>query len=111
MNKDEELINQTCVKIRLFGNDSLVNDEKIEKVLDGIADVLIEAGFDNSEIVNSIVSVNATDILPIDLDENGIIDYIINKEKAALITLPTDNADKTLEETLSNANLEDYSVE
>jgi hypothetical protein len=88
MNEDKDLINQTCIKIRLFGDDSLINNENVEDLLDDIADVLVTHGFDNSEIVNSILSVNATDILPLDLDEHNIVDYIVNYEKAAYITLP-----------------------
>jgi hypothetical protein len=88
MNEDEDLINQTCVKIRLFGDDSLINNENIEDLLDDIAGVLITHGFDNSEIVNSILSVNATDILPLDLNEAEIFDYLVDYEKAAYITLP-----------------------
>lgn len=89
---DEEVeevpLNQTCIKVRLFEDDETLTDELIEDVMNEIAEVLVAKGFNNQEFLNSIVTVDATDLIPMDIDEAGLVDYIVNYEKAAGIFVP-----------------------
>ena len=86
---DNDNVAQTCIKIRLFGEDDLLNEENVEKVMDKFCDILVDHGFDNTEYVKAILSVNATDLIPEYLDESGVTEFLTKYEKSAMLMLPS----------------------
>lgn len=87
---EEDYVGQTCVKIRLFGDEEKLNEKGIENITEKLSDVLAENGFGSSnDSMNSIITVNATDIIPDDIDEEGLVDFLVKYEKSALIIIPT----------------------
>jgi hypothetical protein len=87
---EEEIINQACVKVRLFGNEEKLLDESIKEIAEEIGELLYNKGFNNNEFLSCVVTVNPKDIIPYELDEEELSHWLIKDEESALIIVKTE---------------------
>ena len=90
----EESYNQTCLKVRLFGDEDKLSDEFITSFSDKVADLLVEEGFDNEEVFESIVIVSSNDNVPSDIDEEELAKFILHSDEPAVILIPGNSLDE-----------------
>jgi hypothetical protein len=88
---EEEFINQACVKVRLLANEDRLSDSSIREIAEDIGELLYHKGFTNGEILENVVTVNPTDMIPIELDEAELSEWLIKDEQSAIIIVTTED--------------------
>ena len=81
---------ETCVKIRLFGEEDKLNTEFLETLTDDLCDYFVSKGYSNEEDVDCIITINPDDKVPEGIDSEGVVEFLHGDENSAWVVLPNE---------------------